>query len=149
MNKVVVRAVRVEDRAGWDVLYQGYAAFYNVVQTAEMRDTVWAWLHDDSKESRGLVAVDADGRLTGITHFRPFARPLSATTGCYLDDLFVSPSARGTGCAEALIEGVKAVALSEGWSVVRWITAENNYRGRAVYDKLATRTNWVTYDIKV
>jgi hypothetical protein len=32
---------------------------------------------------------------------------------------------------------------------VRWITAEDNYRGRGVYDKLATRTPWVTYDIKL
>jgi hypothetical protein len=31
--------------------------------------------------------------------------------------------------------------------VIRWITAENNYRARGVYDRLATRTNWVTYDL--
>ena len=149
MSKVSVRPVSVDDRAEWDVLYQAYAAFYNVTQTVEMRDTVWAWLHDEAKESRGLVALNADGKLIGLTHFRPFARPLSATTGCFLDDLFVSPDARGTGCADVLIDGVRAIAASEGWSVVRWITAENNYRGRAVYDRLATKTNWVTYDIKV
>lgn len=149
MTEITVRPVRLDDRAQWDVLYQGYASFYNVTQTAEMRDTVWSWLHDDRKEPRGLVAVKADGTLVGLTHFRPFARPLSATTGCFLDDLFVSPDARGTGAADALIDTVRAVAASEGWSVVRWITAENNYRGRAVYDRVAARTNWVTYDIKI
>ncbi len=149
MNDITVRPLRLEDRAQWDVLYQGYATFYNVAQTGEMRDTVWSWLHDPGKEARGLVAAGSDGKLVGLTHFRPFARPLSATTGCFLDDLFVSPDARGSGVADALIEAVRAIADGEGWSVVRWITAENNYRGRAVYDRVATKTHWVTYDIKI
>ncbi len=146
---VTIRPVRPEDRAEWDVLYQGYAAFYKVDQTAAMRDTVWSWLHDPTKESEGLVAVGPEERLVGLTHYRPFARPLSASTGCFLDDLFVSPEARGMGAADALIQGVHAIAAERGWSVVRWITAENNYRGRAVYDRVAVRTPWVTYDIKV
>ena len=33
-------------------------------------------------------------------------------------------------------------------ATVRWITADDNYRGRNVYDRLATRTMWVTYDLK-
>ena len=36
-----------------------------------------------------------------------------------------------------------------GWSVLRWITADNNYRARSAYDQVATRTAWVTYDIKL
>jgi GNAT superfamily N-acetyltransferase len=149
MTEILVRPLRPEDRAQWDVLYQGYATFYNVSQTAEMRDRVWSWLQDDSKDPRGLVAVQANGTLIGLAHFRPFPRPLSATTGCFLDDLFVSPAARGTGAADALIENIRTIAASEGWSVVRWITAENNYRGRGVYDRVAMKTNWVTYDIKI
>lgn len=149
MNEISVRPVALDDHAQWDTLYQGYATFYKVVQTADMRETVWTWLHDDTKEPRGLVAVHSDGTLAGFAHFRPFARPLSATVGCFLDDLFVDPDARGSGAADALIEGVRAVAESEGWSVVRWITADNNYRGRAVYDRLATKTHWVTYDLKI
>lgn len=149
MTQISVRPVALDDRVQWDVLYQGYATFYKVVQTVEMRDKLWTWLHDDTKEPRGLVAVRSDGALVGLAHFRPFARPLSATTGCFLDDLFVSPDARGSGAVDVLIEGVRAVAESEGWSVVRWITADNNYRGRAAYDRLATKTHWVTYDIKI
>ncbi len=149
MTNVSIRPVQADDRSQWDVLYQGYATFYNVIQTPEMRETVWSWLHDETKESQGLVAVGSDGVLLGLTHFRPFARPLSATMGCFLDDLFVSPEARGLGVADALIEAVRGIAAENGWSVVRWITAENNYRGRGVYDRVAVKTNWVTYDIKL
>ncbi|MCZ7450815.1 GNAT family N-acetyltransferase [Agrobacterium rhizogenes] len=149
MTKFFIRPFRVDDRSQWDSLYQGYAEFYKVTQTTEMRDTVWSWLLDETQESRGLLAVDEDGGVIGLTHFRPFARPLSATTGCFLDDLFVSSSARGLGVADALIAAVREIAAKNGWSVVRWITAENNYRGRGVYDRVASKTTWVTYDIKL
>lgn len=145
---VTIRPVTPEDRAEWDVLYQDYAQFYKVEQSAEMRDTVFGWLMDLNHESNGLVAVDTTEKLIGLTHYRPFAAPLSASVKCFLDDLFVDPNARGSGAADALIQGVANIACANNWSVVRWITADDNYRGRGVYDKTATRTMWVTYDLK-
>lgn len=145
---ILIRPVSLGDRAGWDELYQGYADFYHVTQTTDMRDRVWEWLHDPSAATEGLVAEGANGHLIGLAHFRAFARPLSATTGGFLDDLFVAPEARGSGAAEALLTEVKAIARKRGWSVVRWITAEDNARARALYDRLATQTRWVTYDMK-
>lgn len=144
-----IRAIGSEDRPGWERLYESYAAFYKVAQTAEMRATVWSWLMDPAKEVEGLVAVDAEGRLVGLAHFRPFARPLSASTGGFLDDLFVAPEARGQGAADALIAAVRAEGAARGWSVLRWITAEDNYRARGVYDRMAQRTRWLTYDIAI
>ena len=90
---------------------------------------------------------DASGALVGFTHYRPFVSQLRAATNCFLDDLFVSPQARGSGAAQVLIKAVETVAKNNGWGTLRWITAEDNYRGRGAYDKLATRTGWVTYDI--
>ena len=145
---LTIRAVHPQDRANWGQLYAGYAAFYRVEQTEAMRYTVWAWLHDPAHESYGLVAQNSSGNLLGLVHFRAFARPLSATTGGFLDDLFVAPDARGGKVGVALIAALRAHAKAQGWSVLRWITAENNYRARALYDQLATRTAWVTYDLK-
>jgi hypothetical protein len=31
--------------------------------------------------------------------------------------------------------------------MIRWTTADDNYRARGVYDRLATRTTWITYDM--
>ena len=146
---ITIRPVEQNDRAQWNVLYQGYAEFYKVTQTQDMRDTVWSWLFDDAHETEGLVAVDDKGLLIGLTHFRPFARPLSATTGGFLDDLFVTPASRGSGAARLLIEAVAQVGKQRGWSVIRWITAEDNYRARSLYDKVADKTKWATYDIKL
>ncbi|MDB5658980.1 MAG: family N-acetyltransferase [Cypionkella sp.] len=143
-----IRAVAEADRAVWAQLYAGYAAFYGVAQTDAMRQTVWGWLMDADHGAEGLVA-EVGGVVVGIAHFRSFARPLSASVGGFLDDLFVGPEARGTGAAEALVQGVADVGRKRGWTLIRWITAEDNYRARGLYDRVAEKAKWVTYDIKL
>lgn len=144
-----IEPVSPEHRPAWERLYAGYAEFYRVAQTEEMRARVWSWLMDPAHEVQGFVALDAAGEPIGLAHVRPFARPLSATTGGFLDDLFVDPAARGSGAADALIEAVAAEGRRRGWSVIRWITAEDNTRARKVYDRLAKKTAWVTYDVSL
>ncbi len=145
---MLIRPPVAADRPEWERLYAGYAAFYKVTQTPEMRATVWGWLHDPAHQTRGLVAEE-EGRLIGLAHFRPFARPLSASTGGFLDDLFVDPAARGSGAADALIGAIADEGRKQGWTVIRWITAEDNYRARALYDRVAEKTKWATYDLRL
>jgi len=143
---ITIRPLTPEDKAGWELLYAGYAKFYGVTQTAQMRQTVWDWLQDDTHEVNGLVA-EREGELIGLAHFRPFYAPLAAQKRGFLDDLYVDPAARGSGAAAALIKGVSDEGRKCGWALIRWITAENNYRARGLYDQVATQTPWVTYDI--
>lgn len=128
-------------------MYAAYLDFYNTSLTDEQMDRVWLWLHDEAHEVEGLVAVSASGDVVGLAHYRPFARPSSASIGGYLDDLFVDPAQRGSGAADTLLTALQILADERGWSVVRWITAEGNYRARAKYDEHALRTSWVTYDM--
>lgn len=127
---MIIRKPTIKDRAAWEILYAGYAAFYKVAQTPDMRATAWGWVHDPAQQTEGLVA-DLNGQVIGFAHFRPYARPLSASTGGFLDNLFVDPNARGSGAAQALIDAVCDVGRVRGWTVVRWITAEDNYRARS------------------
>lgn len=133
-------------RAAWGRLYAGYAAFYRVDQSEPMRDTVWGWIHDPAQAVKAFLALDDAGTPIGLAHYRPFARPLRAAIGLYLDDLFVDPAARGARVADALIEAVAEEGRRQGATLLRWITADDNYRGRGVYDRLATRTMWISYD---
>lgn len=143
---MIIEAPEQADFAQWARLYAGYADFYQVAQTEAMRERVWGWIHDPAHPVQALVARDG-AQLVGLAHYRPFSRPLSATTGGYLDDLFVDPAARGTGTARALIGAVKAQGQAQGWSVIRWITAEGNAPARGLYDQIAKATPWVTYDL--
>jgi len=138
-----------EHREGWERLYAGYAGFYRVEQTPEMRARVWGWIQDPTHDVKALLALDGAGRAVGLAHYRPYPRPLYAGTGGFLDDLFVDPDARGGRVADALIGAVAEIGRQRGWGLIRWITAENNYRGRAVYDRVAQLTPWKTYDLKL
>lgn len=135
-------------RPAWEALYAGYAEFYRVEQTPTMRDVVWRWIHDEDEAVECFLALEA-GVPLGLAHFREFARPLAASRGGFLDDLFVRPEARSGGAGRALLEALAEEGRRRGWSVIRWITAEDNARARGLYDKVAQATSWVTYDISL
>ncbi|MFF8818850.1 MULTISPECIES: GNAT family N-acetyltransferase [Leucobacter] len=148
MSALIIRAVDPAERAAWEATYRGYRDFYEKEHDPAVFDTVWGWLHDPAHETRGLVA-ELGGEIVGLAHYRRFARPLVGSTGIYLDDLFTTPAARGKGAASALIGRLEEIARDEGATLVRWITADSNATARGLYDKLATQTPWVTYDITV
>jgi ribosomal protein S18 acetylase RimI-like enzyme len=114
-----------------------------------MRDKVWQWIHQSAPLISVLAAVDAEGYLVGFLHYRTFVRPLAASMGGYVDDIFVVPEVRGQGIARQLIKAIVAIGQSSQWSVVRWMTAEDNQRARACYDKIAEHTHWHTYQIQL
>ena len=142
---VTVSNLASEDRAYWEVLYYGYAEFYRVPMNDEILDTVWGWIHDQSNPFFGLIAKDEQGRALGLMHCRQMPSPLRGALVGFLDDLFVFPDVRGQGVAEALYAALNDLGKQQGWPFIRWITAEDNYRGRALYDRLSEKTHWVTY----
>jgi len=131
----------------WLDLYVGYGEFYDSPVTDEKALLVWSWITDPDNELEAYFAVDEEDTPIGLAHVREFARPLDGSKGLYLDDLFVSPDARGAGAGSALLESMRDAARERGLSVVRWITAKDNETARRLYDRFAQKTKWVTYDL--
>ena len=146
MTKIDFRALRKDDHAEWLSLYRGYADHYNVQLTPDGVASTWSWLMDEGHPLVGIAAV-LDGQLAGLAHFRAMPSPLRGQEVGFLDDIFVDPSCRGNGLADGLINVVKEHATANGWKVVRWITRDNNYRARSVYDRVADRSDWITYEM--
>lgn len=146
MTQVHIRATQPADEAAWRELYRGYRDFYHVEHSDAAIDTVWGWIHDPNHQTRGLIA-EVDGRVLGLAHYRTFARPLSASHGLFLDDLFTAADARGHGVGSALLTRLSEVARDENTTVIRWITGDDNETARSLYDKVAKQTPWVTYDL--
>ena len=146
--RLVVRELNATDKEQWRELYCAYADFYAEPMTPAKLRRMWKWLTDPSMAVSGLVA-EVDGRVVGLAHYRPFLRPLDASTGCYLEDLFVAEGARQSGVARRLLLALHGLAQDRHWSVVRWITSPDNDRARRLYDQVAKSTPWVTYDMNV
>ena len=135
------------DKTQWQGLYRGYADFYNMPMTDQVLDTLWRWIHDEHNPFYCIVARDAESVLQGFMHFRAMPSPLRGAMVGFLDDLFVSSESRGQGIVNALYKELENQGRDKGWPLIRWITADNNYRARNVYDQLSSKTHWVTYQM--
>ena len=138
---------RPEHKTDWKRLYAGYLTFYKRPVADAPMENLWSWVQNPDHEVEGVVAV-LDGKVIGLAHYRRMPSPTRGADIGFLDDLFVEPEARGSGAAAALIEHVRTVAKERGWEIVRWLTADDNYRARTLYDKLAKKAGWNVYEMR-
>ncbi len=147
-GKVEIARLEPRFKPAWRGLYDGYATFYKRQMTNQIAETVWSWLMDPGHELEGVLAV-LDGTPVGLAHYRRMPSPLRGADIGFLDDLFVTPAARGHKVGQVLFAHLEAAAREKGWGVVRWITADDNYRARALYDQLSKKTSWNLYEMQV
>jgi GNAT superfamily N-acetyltransferase len=133
----------------WRAHYLRYAAALGERADDTIAATVWSWLLARTHGMECVLAVGGDDELVGFAHFRPFPRTLDGNEACFLDDVWVTESHRGTGLAETLIDHVRATARDRGWTHVRWVAEARNARARALYERIAEDAHLVTYRIAV
>ena len=138
-----IRPLCRQDESSWRRLWDGYLEFYKTSLSAEHSDALFEKLL--AGEGHHALVAEAEGAIVGFVHFLPHASTWSLTGYCYLEDLYVDPSARGSGAARALIEAVYAEADKRGLTRVYWHTDKGNERARGLYDKLATLSDFVQY----
>lgn len=139
-----IRKPSISEKPGWLPLWRGYLTFYETQLPDEITGLTWARLHDDAEPLNILAAYDAD-RMTGIVHYQFHRSTWAMNTYCYLEDLFVSQQVRGKGAGRLLIEAVRQKAQDAGASRLYWTTRETNATARRLYDRLATRSDFIQY----
>ncbi|MGL6290097.1 MAG: GNAT family N-acetyltransferase, partial [Silanimonas sp.] len=140
-----VRALRPEDRAEWEALWQGYLVFYGTALAPETTGATWRRLLDPASPMFARVAIDVDGRLLGFAHALPHEGTWTTALQCYLEDLFVAPEARGAGAGRALIDDLVALCRTRGWSRLYWHTQAGNAGARRIYDDYARADDMLRY----
>jgi GNAT superfamily N-acetyltransferase len=145
---IQVRPVRRDDLPAWQVLWDGYNAFYGrsgqTALPAEVTAMTWSRFFDAYEPMHALVA-DSGGALLGLAHFLYHRSTIQVSPTCYLQDLFTVEAARGHGVGRALIEAVYAHALHAGSTRVYWQTHETNVVAMRLYDKVAQRSGFIVY----
>lgn len=144
---ISVRALQADDKPEWLGLWRGYVEFYECDVSDAVTETTFARLLDDAEPMTALVALDDDGRIQGLAHCVFHRNTWTDRDVCYLEDLFVCPTARHEGVGKALIEAVRDHATDLGCFRVYWMTRENNNEARALYDSITPVTSWVRYDL--
>jgi ribosomal protein S18 acetylase RimI-like enzyme len=143
-GNVVIRPLGEDEREAWNLLWQGYLAFYKSALAQEISDLAWSRFQDPDEPLFALGGY-IEGRLTGIAHYLFHRSTWAQNRYCYLEDLFVAEEARGRGVGRALIEEVYRKAEAAGASRVYWLTQSNNSQARALYDKVADNLGFIQY----
>ncbi len=138
------RAPVPEDFEDWFGLYQNYAVAVRDRVDRSVARIVWGWFMDPHHPAE-CVIVSKQQELVGFAHFRPFPRTLHANEAGYLDDVYISEEHRGIGLARQLIEYVAKLGKARGWSHLRWVTFEDNQRAIHLYERIAKRSDLLTY----
>ncbi|TMJ82940.1 MAG: GNAT family N-acetyltransferase [Alphaproteobacteria bacterium] len=143
-GEITIRPVKPGDRAAWEPLWQGYLTFYKSTLASDITDATWRRFFDPL-ERLGAFVAERDGQLIGIAHYLLHRSTWAPLCYCYLEDLFVEPSARGSGAGRNLIAAVESAAREAGASRLYWMTHETNETAQKLYNQVAERPGFVQY----
>lgn len=148
MTDTLVRPIARDDYAAWRPLWDGYNAFYKreglTALPEEITAATWSRFFDAYEPVFALVA-ERGGELVGLVHYLLHRSTTQLAPVCYLQDLFTTEAARGSGVGRALIEGVYERARTAGIKRVYWQTHETNATAMRLYDQVADTSGFVVY----
>lgn len=146
---ITVRPIETRDRDAWSLLWDGYNEFYHrrtgpTAVGLDVTESTWSLFFAEAEPVWAMVA-ELDGQVVGFVHIvyhrsTSFVQPV-----CYLQDLFTASEARGHGAGGALIQAVYERASRNGVSRVYWNTQDSNAVARRLYDRVATKTDFLLY----
>jgi len=142
-----IRPLQKNDRALWEQFMTEYSEFYKTSVPEGGHDGVLAWIFDEGNDFWCDLILDDDGKPFGFTQYQLMHRSLSGAIVCYLSDLYVRPDVRGTGAGRALIDHVIDFAKGRGLNNIRWLTRDDKYAGRQLYDTYASKSDFILYSV--
>jgi GNAT superfamily N-acetyltransferase len=148
----VIEIVTEADLADLLPLMRGYCDFYEVDPSDE---TLLAMsrelIADPDKEGLQLIARDGDGRAIGFATIFWTWSTLSAARLGVMNDIFVTPEARGSGAAAGLIEACAERCRRRGIAELDWQTAHDNVRAQKLYERVGAKRDerWLDYSLTV
>ncbi|MFM9973038.1 MAG: N-acetyltransferase family protein [Beijerinckiaceae bacterium] len=144
MSDVIIRAARHTDELAWRALWQAYVDFYRGKVSDEIRAANWKRILDPVSPIHALVAERND-KIIGICNYVFHDSTWDTRPICYLQDLFVDPTARGGGAAKKLILACEEDAKARGAFRLYWQTQEYNAPARSLYDTITPRSSFIVY----
>ena len=84
-----VEELNIADKEQWQLLYCGYADFYQMPMNEGILESVWSWIFDKNNKFYAIGVKSTDDILIGFMHYRDMPSPLRGT----IVDLFRSGKA--------------------------------------------------------
>ncbi len=96
------------------------------------------------------LIAETDGEPRGFALFFHNFSTWLARSGIYLEDLYVTPAARGTGLGIALLRQLAAIAVERGCGRMEWAVLNWNEPAIKFYDSIGALplSDWTYYRLK-
>lgn len=146
---ITLHALTAQDFDDWNPLWQAYLVFYESQLSDEVTRTAFARMTDPAEPAGGFLARDSKGHAVGIVNWIDHRSNWAIGNSCYLQDLYVNEAGRGLGTGRALIEAVHEAARTRGCAKVYWQTHETNETAMLLYDRIATKSGFLVYNLGV
>lgn len=130
-------------------LMRAYCDFYEVDPSDERLEAVArALIADPVHEGIQLIARGDDGEALGFATIFWYWQTLSAGRAALMNDLFVTPGARGRGVGRVLVEECRRRAGEHGADHLVWETAPDNETAQRLYRSFGAREErWISYSL--
>lgn len=143
----LIRAALPSDETAWRGLWRGYCDFIHTPLPDEVTQRTWRRILDPDSSVMCVVA-ELDGQVVGFANCVVHENTSETQPVCYLEDLFVSPAARGRGAGRALLEWLHNAMRAEGWARLYWVTQADNLDARRLYDRFTPADGFVRYVLR-
>lgn len=149
MAAIEVHDVEADDQPEWHRMWMANCAHFGALFTDAQDRELWRRILDPGHPVRALMARrrGIEEMAAGFANYVLHPHTFSDRLVCYLEDLWVEPSARSVGVGRALIDALIARGRDRGWRRIYWHTEADNAAARALYDRIARLTGYVRYDI--
>jgi GNAT superfamily N-acetyltransferase len=145
---MLTRALSKSDYPQWRILWDQYLVFYKHELSETQTQLTFSRLLDENFNIHGFV-LESEGQVIGFAHASFRNSTWSEKQELYLEDLLVDPSHRGKGFGRALIEAVANFGKQHGSPKLYWQTHRDNVTAQKLYDSLATKSEFVTYEMPI
>lgn len=143
-QNIEVIAVQPHDYPQWLAYWLAYQAFYKVNLSDQVTQTTWQRFFNQAEPVFCAVAKQGNVVL-GLVHYVIHRSTWAEANYCYLEDLYVSPEARGQHIGKRLIEYVQKQAISQACDRLYWHTQETNLTAQKLYDWIAEKPGIIEY----
>jgi len=149
MGHISVRSVTDQEEAAWREASPEDERYTSRVFTQALRERLVP-RGEAAATGQKASAAELDGEIVGIAHYHSHYDSASGHRDWYLDDLAVAPDERGQGAATAIVQHIMGLARAVGpGGVLRWVTDASDEQARRVSDRIAARTGWDAYEVRI
>ena len=121
-----------------------YEKALHEVQATE--ESVRASIFGEGSVTQALIA-ERDGAAIGMAVWFFSYSTWQARNGLYLEDLYVTPDARGSGAGKAMLRRLAQIALEAGCGRFEWSVLDWNEPSIRVYEAIGAepQKEWIRY----